>query len=143
MQHWCSGFESALSQVLNSNPETEASSLLQLQNEIQSRDESLADLSRELEQLRSTNTGIMSQLSVMGERQERAACAAAAQLQQAASVAEEAEARCAAVEGKMEEQTKRHVEYAGFIAEVRRPCRQLHAWLYVCVCDAGGCRSAL
>ncbi len=134
LQHWCSGFESALSQVLNSNRETEASSLLQLQSEIQSRDESLAVLSRELEQLRCTNADITSQLSVMVERQERAACAAAAQLQQATSVAEEAEARCAALEGKMEEQTKRHEEYAGFIAEVGRTRRQLHIVGAHCVC---------
>jgi hypothetical protein len=125
-QHWCSGFESALSTVLNSNREAEATSLLQLQSEIQSRDQSLADLSHQLEQLCATNAGVMSQLAVMGEMKERSAAAAAAaaaaadvHAQRADSVAAEADARCAALETKMEELTKRHEEYAGFIAEVR------------------------
>ena len=119
MQHWSSGFESALSSVLNDNREAEASSSLELQAEIQSRDRAMADLSRQLDALSQLNAQLTSQLAVASDSSNRAAAAAAENTQRLQTMMAEAEARCSALEAKMEEQTKRHEEYAGFIAEVR------------------------
>ncbi len=119
VQHWCSGFEAALSSVLNANREAEASSSIQLQTEIQSRDRAIDDMSLQLDKLRATNTDLISQLAIAGESREHVSTVAQEQVQRAQHVAAEAEARLAALEAKMEEQTKRHDEYAGFIAEVR------------------------
>ena len=119
VQHWSSGFESALSSVLNDNREAEASSSLQLQAEIQSRDRAMADLSRQVDALSQLNAQLTSQLAVASDSSDRAAAAAAENTQRLQTMMAEAEARCAALEAKMEEQTKRHEEYAGFIAEVR------------------------
>ena len=104
--------------MLVANREAEASSSIQLQTEIQSRDRAMADLSLQLDKLRDTNNDIMSQLAIACETNGHASAAAQEQVQRAQNVAAEAEARLAALEAKMEEQTKRHDEYAGFIAEV-------------------------
>ena len=104
--------------MLNANREAEASSSIQLQTEIQSRDRAMADLSLQLDKLRGTNNDIMSQLAIACETNGHASAVAQEQVQRAQNVAAEAEARLAALEAKMEEQTKRHDEYAGFIAEV-------------------------
>jgi predicted RNase H-like nuclease (RuvC/YqgF family) len=118
-QHWCSGFESALSAFLNANREAEASSTLQLRAEIQSRDRDMADLSHQLEQLRTTNK----ELEFLNESRHHASAIAEEHAQRAQSIAAEAETRIAALEAKLEEQTKRHDEYAGFIAEVQMSLR--------------------
>ena len=119
VQHWSSGFESALSSVLNDNREAEASSSLQLQAEIQSRDRAMTDLSHQLDALSQVNAQLTSELAVASDSSNRAAAAAAENTQRLQTMMAEAEARCSALEAKMEEQTKRHEEYAGFIAEVR------------------------
>ena len=122
-QHWCSGFESALSSVLVANRDAEASSSLQLQTEIQSRDRTISAVSQQLEQLRSENSGVVAQLAAAAASSDREVSAAREQARQAQGSYAEADARCRALESKLEEQTKRHEEYAGFIAEVgaRRP----------------------
>jgi hypothetical protein len=117
-QHWSSGFESSLSAVLSDNREAEASTSLQLQAVIQTRDRANADLSHQLHELRATNTDLVSQLAVAGESREHASAVAAEHAQRAQAMMADAESRYAALEAKIEEQSKRHEEYAGFIAEV-------------------------
>lgn len=119
LQHWSSGFESTLSSVLNANRDAAATSSLQLQHEIQSRDTSIAELSHQLDDLRATNARLTSEVAITVDSRDRAAAAAAEHEQRIHLITSEAEARCAALESKMEEQAKRHEEYAGFIAEVR------------------------
>lgn len=122
MQHWSSGFESTLSSVLNSNRDAAASSSLQLREEIQSRDASIAELSHQLDVLVATNTRLTSELAVTGDSRDRASAVAAEHEQRMHVITCEAEARYAALEAKMDEQSKRHEEYAGFIAEVLMQC---------------------
>jgi hypothetical protein len=107
--------------VLNANRDAAATSSLQLRHEIQSRDTSIAELSLQLDDLRATNTRLMSELTTTGDSRDRACAVAAEHEQRIHLMTCEAEARCAALESKMEEQGRRHEEYAGFIAEVRFP----------------------
>ncbi len=103
-------------------------SSLQLQAEIQSRDRANADLSHQLDELRATNTDLIAQLAVTGESRDRASAVAAEHAQRVQTLTTDAEARYAALEAKMEEQSKRHEEYAGFIAEAS--LRLFHACVH-------------
>lgn len=118
-QHWCSGFESALSSVLIANREAEASSSQQLQAEIETRDAAITDLSQQIEKLRTANADLTSQLAASAGSSKHAIAAAEEQARQARGFILEAEQRCHMLEAKLQEQNKRHEEYAGFIAEVR------------------------
>jgi septal ring factor EnvC (AmiA/AmiB activator) len=122
-QHWCSGFESALSSMLVANRDAAVSSNLQLQTEIQSRDQTIAAASQQLEELNAANAGLVAQLAAAAEFGQRDLSASQEQLRQARSSLAESEARCCTLECKLEEQIKRHEEYAGFIAEVCAPCK--------------------
>jgi septal ring factor EnvC (AmiA/AmiB activator) len=119
LQHWSSGFECALSSVLAASREAEASSFQQFRAEIESRDATMTEMSQRLDSLRATNTNLVSQLASISADSERAILSAQEEAQRSRDLIADAESRCLMLEAKLDEQTKRHDEYAGFISEVR------------------------